>query len=182
MKKLRITVNSKAYDVVVEVLEDDEQKAAGSTYLSPLPPVAASPRPVVAPEAAHPVAPASGVTPPAPGPAAAASPTPAPVAPISAPEAASSAPPPEASSPPASPSSEPRRTEPHVVVAPVAGTVKKVFVEPGAVFDARSPVVLLDAMMMDTPVYAPTGGLVAVVAVAPGRIVQAGDPLIRYVG
>jgi len=85
-------------------------------------------------------------------------------------------------SPPPRPGGQPKRAEAHVVVAPVAGTVKKVFVEPGAVFDARSPVVLLDAMMMDTPVYAPTGGRVAVVAVAPGRIVQAGDPLIRYVG
>ena len=72
--------------------------------------------------------------------------------------------------------------ERRVVLAPVAGTVQNVFVTSGAVIDVGSPVVLLDAMMMDTYVYAPTGGLVVEVGVAPGHVVQAGDWLVLYEG
>jgi biotin carboxyl carrier protein len=69
---------------------------------------------------------------------------------------------------------------PHTVLAPIAGTVQEVFVKAGAAIEASAPVVLIDAMMMDTCIYAPTGGLVTEVAVAPGDIVQAGDDLVRY--
>jgi biotin carboxyl carrier protein len=146
MKKLKITVNNRTYDVLVEVLEDDERAAA--------------PRPVVAPQVA---APAS-----------------VPATALPAPATALPAPSPKASSPPPKASGEPKRAGPGAVLAPIAGTVRNVFVQAGAVIDAKSPVVLLDAMMMDTYVYPPTRGLVTEVAVAPGRIVQVGDCLIRY--
>ena len=59
MKKLRINVNNKIYDVVVQVLEDDEAQVTGAGYLDPLP---------LPPQATRP-APPAGVAVPAPAPA-----------------------------------------------------------------------------------------------------------------
>lgn len=129
MKKLRITVEGKTYDVTVQVLEDDEREADPSAFLSPLPP---APRPAAAARAA--------------------------------------APPPTAMP----------KGDPNAILAPLAGTVQKVFVSAGSRVDAKAPVVLLDAMKMDTYIYAPRGGEVAAVEVAPGDSVQVGDCLIRY--
>lgn len=129
MKKLRITVEGKSYDVTVQVLEDDERESNGAGLFSPLPP---APRP-------------AGATPPA-----APTPTPAP------------------------------KGDPNAILAPLAGTVQKVFVSAGSRVDAKAPVVLLDAMKMDTYIYAPRGGEVAAVEVEPGDSVQVGDCLIRY--
>ncbi len=70
--------------------------------------------------------------------------------------------------------------DPDAILAPLAGTVQKVFVQAGTHVDAKAPVVLLDAMKMDTYIYAPRGGDVAEVEVAPGDSVQVGDCLIRY--
>jgi glutaconyl-CoA/methylmalonyl-CoA decarboxylase subunit gamma len=126
MKKLRITVDGKTYDVTVQVLEDDEREVNGAGFGSPLP---------TAPRLAAP----------APGPGA---PMP--------------------------------KGDPNAILAPLAGTVQKVFVERGARVDAKAPVVLLDAMKMDTYIYAPRGGRVAAVEVSAGDAVQVGDCLIRY--
>ena len=147
MKKLRITVNDKVYDVVVQVLEDDEQVVSGAGYLSPLPsmlPPATLARPAS---------------------------TPAPVTP--APKAAPLA-------PPTRPDGAPIKGDPNAILAPISGTVQKVYVEAGSKVDAKAPVVLLDAMKMDTYIYAPRAGVVAEVAVAQGDSVQVGDYLIRY--
>ncbi len=132
MKRLRIEVNGKAYDVVVQVLEDDEQTVSGANPLSPLP---MPPRPR----------------------------TPAP-----------------AVAPPARPAGTPIQADPNAILAPIAGTVQKVFVEAGKKVEAKSPVVLIDAMKMDTYIYAPRGGVIAEVCVAPGDAVQVGDRLIRF--
>ncbi len=132
MKKLRITVNGRDYDVSVQVLEDDELAVTGSTgFLSPLPPVTAPPR-----------SPAS---------------MPAPLA-----------------------HGAPIKGDPNAILAPVAGTVQKVYVQAGGRVEAKAPVVLLDAMKMDTYIYAPRAGEVSEVAVTPGDGVQVGDCLIRY--
>jgi glutaconyl-CoA/methylmalonyl-CoA decarboxylase subunit gamma len=128
MKKLRITVDGKAYDVTVQVLEDDEREMDAGSFLSPLPP---APRPA----------------------------RPAPLPP---------------------PGSPLPKGDPNAIFAPLAGTVQKVFVSAGTRVDAKAPVVLLDAMKMDTYIYAPRGGEVAAVEVAPGDSVQVGDCLIRY--
>lgn len=149
MKKLRITVNGKAYDVSVQVLEDDEQVGTGTGFLSPLPRVAAQPR-----------SPAG---------------MPSPLAP----------PPPEAPAAPdipAPPAAGARviKGDPNAILAPIAGTVQKVYVQAGARVDAKAPVVLLDAMKMDTYIYAPRSGEVSEVSVAAGDGVQVGDCLIRY--
>jgi biotin carboxyl carrier protein len=140
MKKLRITVNQKVYDVVVQVLEDDEQTVTGAGFLNPLPPPPKS--------AATPIA-----APVAPTPA----PVPAPVPPAGA-----------------------IKGDPNAILAPIAGVVQKVYVQAGSMVDAKAPVVLLDAMKMDTYIYAPRPGKVAEVSVAPGDAVQVGDRLIRY--
>jgi hypothetical protein len=42
MKKLRMTMNGKSYDVTVQVLEDDEPPSRGAGFVSPLPDAAAA--------------------------------------------------------------------------------------------------------------------------------------------
>ena len=131
MKKLRITVNGKVYDVEVQVLQDDE--AIGSPASLPYPGAATLP----IPEAARPAS------------------LPAPV-----PGGAG---------------------DPNVIASPLAGTVQKVFVTKGMPVEAKTPLVLLDAMKMDTYIYAPRTGTIAEVCVEVGAAVQVRDPLIRYV-
>ena len=138
MKKLRITVNQKVYDVVVQVLEDDEQTVTGANFLSPLP----TPATPAAPQA----------------------PVPAARPPVS---------------PPMTPAG-PIKGDPNAILAPIAGVVQKVYVQAGSTVDAKAPVVLLDAMKMDTYIYAPRAGAVASVGVQVGDAVQVGDCLIRY--
>jgi len=132
MKKLRITVSGKVYDVEVQVLQDDE--AIGSAATLPYPGAATAPMT----EAARPA------------PAAA----PAPVAGGAG--------------------------DPNVIASPIAGTVQKVFVTKGMHVEGKTPVVLLDAMKMDTYIYAPRTGTIAEVCVEVGAAVQVRDPLIRY--
>jgi biotin carboxyl carrier protein len=132
MKKLRITVEGKTYDVVVQVVEDDEAAVSGAGFVSPLP------------------APASGRLPAVRG--------------------------------PVTPPAQPRvpAPQPDAILAPIAGTVQKVFVTVGTPVEAQAPVVLLDAMKMDTYIYAPRQATVTEVAVRTGDSVQVGDCLIRY--
>jgi glutaconyl-CoA/methylmalonyl-CoA decarboxylase subunit gamma len=135
MKKLRVTLNGKVYDLTVEVLEDDEQYVTGSNMPSPLPPPPASRRKSVEPP------------------------------------------------PPAAPAAAPRATgsvDPDTILAPIAGTVQKVFVQAGTHVEEKTPVVMLDAMKMDTYIYAPRSGEVAEVCVNSGDSVQVGTCLIRY--
>ncbi len=93
---------------------------------------------------------------------------------------------PPLTAPPRSPSSMPSppasgaRSDPHAILAPVAGTVQKVYVQAGSRVEAKAPVVLLDAMKMDTYIYAPRAGELSEVCVKPGDGVQVGDCLIRY--
>ena len=143
MKKLRITVENRAYDVTVQVLEDDE----ALTTRTSLPPPKLSSRPpsFAPPPAANAnVAPLISKSPKLPAPA---------------------------------PSNG---VDLEAILAPVAGTVVKLFVQPGAVIEAKAPVVMLDAMKMDTYIYAPRDGEVAAVEVNVGDSVQVGECLIRY--
>ncbi len=66
------------------------------------------------------------------------------------------------------------------ILAPIAGTVQKVFVEVGKRIEAKAPAFLLDAMKMDTYIYAPRSGQVSEVGVAVGDSVQVGQLLMRY--
>lgn len=137
MKKLRITVNGQAYEVLVEVLEDEAPAAAVLDLPhSPLP----TPDAVTVPPAA---------------------PSPLQRSPARRPKGAA-------------------KGDRDTIVAPIAGLVQKVFVEAGGAIVAKAPVVLLEAMKMDTYIYAPREGTVASVHVKPGQMVQVGDCLLRY--
>ena len=133
MKKLRITVSGKVYDVEVQVLQDDE--AIGTPANLPYPGAATLPMPEAARPATFP-------------------------APASVPAGG---------------------MDPNTIASPLAGTVQKVFVTKGMPVEAKTPLVLLDAMKMDTYIYAPRTGTIAEVCVEVGAAVQVRDPLIRYV-
>lgn len=60
MKKMRITLNEKIYEVLVEVLEDDEQAYPGATVMPMQVQRTAAPARVAAPAAPRPKAPAAG--------------------------------------------------------------------------------------------------------------------------
>jgi len=131
MKKMRVTVNGKAYEVEVEVLEDDEGRYPGAApTLTPphaSPPAAAAPRPV-----------------------------PQPVIPTQ----------PDA------------RT--NQVSAPIVGTVTKILVSPGAAVKANQPLLVLDAMKMDTYINSPHDGVVEQVHCGVGESVHVGQKLVTF--
>jgi biotin carboxyl carrier protein len=130
MKKLRVTIGEKVYEVTVEVLEDDEGR------VSPTPLPASLPRQVASPVYA--AVPAPSGTPSAGGP------------------------------------------DPDVVRSPMSGIVQKVFVHAESRVELNAPVVMLDAMKMDTYIYAPRAGSIAEVCVTPGEPVQVGGLLVRF--
>jgi biotin carboxyl carrier protein len=59
------------------------------------------------------------------------------------------------------------------------GTVIRVLVEPGAKVSARQPLVVLEAMKMETPLVSPYDATVRAVHVAEGDRVAGGTPLIE---
>jgi acetyl/propionyl-CoA carboxylase alpha subunit len=65
------------------------------------------------------------------------------------------------------------------VTAPMPGTVIKVLVEPGQAVAARQPLVVLEAMKMETPLASPYEAVVRAVRVAQGDRVAGGDVLIE---
>ena len=65
------------------------------------------------------------------------------------------------------------------VTAPMAGTVIRVLTAPGARVEARQPLVLLEAMKMETPVVAPYDGTVGAVHVEEGARVDGGAVLVE---
>lgn len=129
MKKLRISIEDRVYEVTVEVLEDDDRPNG---------------------TAAHHRTAETGIGNGAPSPAARAG-------------------------------GNGGRSH-DVINAPIAGTVQKVFVQPGGHVEAKAPVLLLDAMKMDTYIYAPRAGVIASVEVHPGDAVRVGQKLMRYEG
>ena len=66
-----------------------------------------------------------------------------------------------------------------LVVAPMPGTVLDVFVEAGQRVSAREPLLVLEAMKMETPVTAPFAGCVTTVGASAGQQVSAGDVLVE---
>jgi acetyl/propionyl-CoA carboxylase alpha subunit len=65
------------------------------------------------------------------------------------------------------------------VVAPMPGTVIRVLVEPGARVDARQPLVVLEAMKMETPLVSPYEATVRAVHVREGDRVTGGAVLVE---
>ena len=66
-----------------------------------------------------------------------------------------------------------------IVVAPMPGTVIKVNVEAGATVKARDPLVVLEAMKMETPLVSPYDATVRAVHVAEGDRVAGGAVLVE---
>ncbi len=64
------------------------------------------------------------------------------------------------------------------VVAPMQGTILKVFVEEGQEVAVDDPVCILEAMKMESEIRAKTEGVVSEVLAEPGKTVRAGDPLV----
>ena len=69
--------------------------------------------------------------------------------------------------------------EASTVAAPMPGTVVRVLVEPGAQVEARQPLVVLEAMKMETPLVSPYDAKVRAVRVAEGDRVAAGAVLVE---
>ncbi|MDO5683845.1 MAG: biotin/lipoyl-containing protein [Propionibacteriaceae bacterium] len=67
----------------------------------------------------------------------------------------------------------------NAVVAPLAGSVARVLVEPGDTIEADQVLVVLEAMKMETEITAPQAGVVAAVHVEPGQAVQGGQALVE---
>jgi acetyl-CoA/propionyl-CoA carboxylase biotin carboxyl carrier protein len=65
------------------------------------------------------------------------------------------------------------------VVAPMPGTVIRVLVEPGTTVTARQPLVVLEAMKMETPLVSPYDASVRAVHVAEGDRVAGGTVLVE---
>ena len=76
-------------------------------------------------------------------------------------------------------SSAGKRTEQSTVAAPMPGTVIKVLTEPGARVTARQPLVVLEAMKMETPLVSPYDATVRAVHVAEGDRVAGGAVLVE---
>jgi len=69
--------------------------------------------------------------------------------------------------------------EQSTVTAPMPGTVIRVLVEPGATVAAREPLVVLEAMKMETPLVSPYDATVRAVYVAEGDRVAGGAVLVE---
>jgi len=76
-------------------------------------------------------------------------------------------------------SSSGERTGQSTVTAPMPGTVIKVLTEPGAHVTARQPLVVLEAMKMETPLVSPYDATVRAVHVAEGDRVAGGAVLVE---
>jgi acetyl-CoA/propionyl-CoA carboxylase biotin carboxyl carrier protein len=64
------------------------------------------------------------------------------------------------------------------VVAPMQGTILKVFVEEGQEVSVDDPVCVLEAMKMESEIRAKRDGVISEILVEAGNIVRSGDPLI----
>ncbi len=74
--------------------------------------------------------------------------------------------------------------DPHkgeVIKAPLAGTVVKVLVSSGTVIKKGDPVLILEAMKMETQVSAPRNGNVAEIHVRSGDSISVGDSLVSLI-
>ena len=65
------------------------------------------------------------------------------------------------------------------LTAPMPGTVIKVLTEPGAAVSPREPLVVLEAMKMETPVVSPYKAVVKAVHVSEGDLVTGGQLLVE---
>ncbi len=141
MKKLRITVDGVAYEVEVELLEDEEETGYGAVPGARLRPPTrstnsdaprATPRPAATPPAA---------------------------------------------SPPPTDGGTPGKKE---LTSPIAGILVEIKVQPGDNVKENDPVVVIEAMKMNTNVHSPVAGVVKEILVKAGEAVQQGHVLMTF--
>lgn len=79
----------------------------------------------------------------------------------------------------------PRETAPQVtpsagsVTSPIAGSVVAISCEPGSAVEAGAPLLVLEAMKMESTIPAPKAGIVADVVVSVGDAVRVGQVLVE---
>lgn len=71
------------------------------------------------------------------------------------------------------------RPEDMICRSPIAGAIVAVLTEPGRYLKRNDPVVVIEAMKMQTTIGAPVDGMVEEVGVAPGEAVKPGQVLCR---
>lgn len=99
-------------------------------------------------------------------------PTPSTAAPAPPPAAAAPAPAPAATSAPSAGAS--------ALTAPLPGVVKSVSVKEGDSVKKDAPVVILEAMKMETVINSPVDGVVEKIHVSANQSVQQGDVLVEF--
>ena len=67
-----------------------------------------------------------------------------------------------------------------VLESPIAGIVVEVKVQPGAAVELNQPVLVIEAMKMNTNVSSPTAGRISQVLVKAGDHVVQGQPLVKF--
>lgn len=67
-----------------------------------------------------------------------------------------------------------------VLISPIAGIVSEVRVSPGDTVRENDPVVVIEAMKMNTNVSSPTAGTISAVHVKVGESVRQGQPLLEF--
>jgi methylmalonyl-CoA carboxyltransferase small subunit len=80
---------------------------------------------------------------------------------------------------PKAPSAPPTGDEGKAAKSPIAGLVVKVLVRVGQEIAANDPIVVLEAMKMESTITSPHAGKVARIDVAPGEAVQPGRVLLE---
>ncbi len=65
------------------------------------------------------------------------------------------------------------------VKAPIPGLIARLLVEPGAVVEPGTPVLILEAMKMENEIQAPRGGTVTEISVELGQIVTLNELLME---
>lgn len=129
--KLKITIDGKAYEVEVEVTEDDRPGAPRGTYFG------GASAPVTLPPVAQPPAAAP------------------------APDAASAA-------------------GDKVCRSPIAGLVVRVIAQPGQHVEVNDPLLVLEAMKMETNITSPVNGSIKAINCEPGQAVQINQVLVEF--
>ncbi len=72
------------------------------------------------------------------------------------------------------------KAEAGTLSAPIVGSVSQILVEVGATVEENQPVIVLDAMKMDTYINAPWKGTVSAIHCRIGESVQVGQKLVSF--